>query len=436
MLTQESPGRQIIKIRQEIIDAKKASEVVKQKLITRQQDKLGTWAELISNRNVKILEQLRKNETTIDWAARSLFSVAVRPLVGAGMGTVGGILFGDEETDLMYWATAGAVAGQMQKMIARSAKFGTKLEKGKILGVIDRELTQLTLQKVRDLMSATSATKLDSYGGATREIGKMLFREVDSPVSQKSAIAIADQMQRHFFRKVDKIFKPYNNDEIAWAISINRGKQLTKETPKRVEELSIKVKNYIDEFKSLSEGAGFFPKKELDDYFPRVLDWDVIKKDEKAFIKTVKEIYESLGVKGKVTRKYLDGGVLNPNYGKLRSQVAAESYYAGHKTSGDSVFNAAVLKEMFSKSTAGVSKSGKKFIYAPVSEHITHQRALQGPYKLVEEVLEKKGYLVNDGKNILTRIANDSVKSIAFARQFGTHGELLQPFFQRIKDKY
>ena len=436
MLKQEAPGKQIINIRQQILDAKKASEAVKQKLITTQQGKLDTWAKLVSNRNTKILEQLRKNETTIDWAARSLFSATVRPLVGAGMGTVGGILFGDEETDLMYWAAAGAVAGQMQKMIAKSAKFGTKLEKGKILGVIDRELTQLTLQKVRDLMSATSATKLDSYGGATREIGKMLFREVDSPVSQKSAIAIADQMQRYFFRKVDRIFKPYNDAEIAAAISINRGKQLTKETPKRVEELSIKVKDYIDEFKNLSEGAGFFPKKDIDDYFPRVLDWDAIKKDEKAFIKTVKEIYESLGVKGKVTRKYLDGDVLNPNYGKLRSQVAAESYYAGHKTAGDSVFNAAVLKEMFSKSTSGVSKSGKKFIYAPVSEHITHQRALQGPYKLVEEVLEKKGYLVNDGKNILTRIANDSVKSIAFARQFGTHGELLQPFFQRIRDKY
>ena len=428
MLKQEPLGKQIINIRQEIIDAKKASEIVKTDLIKKQQDKLGKWAELISNRNVKILEQLQKNESNIDWAVRSLFSVAVRPLVGAGMGTVGGILFGDEQTDLMHWAAVGAVAGQMQKMIARSSKFGTNANKGKILGVLDREVTQLTLQKVRDLMSATSATKLDSYGGATKEIGKMLFREVDSPVSQKSAIAIADQMERVYFKKIDSIFKPYTDDEIAAAISINRGKQLTNETPKRVEELSVKIKNYIDEFKNLTEGAGFFPKKDIGDYFPRVLNWDAIKKDEKAFIKTIKEIYESLGVKGTIAS--------GPNKNRLRSQVAAESYFAGHKNAGDSVFNAAVLKEMFAKSTSGVSKKGNKFIYAPVSEHITHQRALQGPYKLVEEVLEKQGYLVNDGKNILTRIANDSVKSIAFARQFGTHGELLQPFFQRIRDKY
>lgn len=45
---------------------------------------------------------------------------------------------------------------------------------------------------------------------------------------------------------------------------------------------------------------------------------------------------------------------------------------------------------MFAKSTSGVSKEGNKFIITPVSEHITKERALKGPYKLVEEVLEKK----------------------------------------------
>ena len=59
-----------------------------------------------------------------------------------------------------------------------------------------------------------------------------------------------------------------------------------------------------------------------------------------------------------------------------------------------------------------------------------------GPYKLVEEVLEKKGYLVNDARAILSNVVNDSVKSIAFARQFGTNGELLTPLMQQIKNKY
>jgi hypothetical protein len=428
MLKQVPLGKQIINIRNKIIEAKKASELVKKDLIGKQQDKLKQWSELVAKRQTKILEALRKDETKIDWAVRGLLSATVRPLVGAGAGTVGGILFGDEETDLMYWAAAGAMAGQMQKMIQRSAKFGTNLEKGKILGLIDREMTQLTMQRVRDFMSATSASKLNSYGGATEKISKMLFREVDSPVQEKSVIAVAEQMQRYFNRKAYDITKNYSGAELAEANSILRGRQITKDTSERVITLSKNVRSYIDEFKNLSESAGFFPAKELDDYFPRVLNWDVVKKDEKAFVKTVKEIYESLGMKGTVA-----SGV---NKGKLRSQVAAENYLHGHRTSGDSVFNSAVLKQMFKDSKSGVSKEGNKFIYTPVTDHITHKRALQGPYKKVEQILENKGYLVNDTRNILNSLTNDSVKSIAFARQFGTNGELLQPLFLQIRNKY
>jgi hypothetical protein len=413
MLPQESLGKQIINIRNEIIDAKKASEEAKKILINTQSKKLDKWGELVANRNIKILEALKKNETKFDWAVRGLLSATIRPLVGAGMGATGGILFGDEETDLMYWIAAGAMAGQMQKMVQRSSKFGTNLEKGKVLGIIDREFTQLTMQKVRDLMSGTSASKLNSYGGATEKISKMLFREVDSPVQEKSAIAVAEQMQKYYFRKISNITKGYTDDEIAAAVSINRGKQLTKDTPTNIEKLSTDLRNYMDEFKSLYNDSGFYSKKEIADYFPRLLDYDVIKKDEKAFLETLEGIFKSL--------KYKD------------PKKAAERYYQGHTTSGDTVLNASVLKEILS----GKDKlTNRNFIKTPVSDHIEKERTLVGPYKLVEEVLEKKGYLVNDARAILSNVVNDSVKSIAFARQFGTNGELLTPLMQQIKNKY
>jgi len=69
-----------------IIDARKQSEITKKKLITRQQEKLGKWSELVAKRDTKILEELRKSEGTIDWAVRSLLSATVKPLVGAGAG--------------------------------------------------------------------------------------------------------------------------------------------------------------------------------------------------------------------------------------------------------------------------------------------------------------------------------------------------------------
>ena len=412
MLPQETLGKQIINIRNEIIDAKKASEAAKKILIDKQSKKLDTWSKLVANRNTKILEALKKNETKFDWAVRGLLSATVRPLVGAGMGATGGILFGDEETDLMYWIAAGAMAGQMQKMVQRSSKFGTNLEKGKVLGIIDREFTQLTMQKVRDLMSGTSASKLNSYGGATEKISKMLFREVDSPVQEKSAIAVAEQMQRYYFRKINKITTGYTDDEIAAAVSINRGKQLTKDTPTNVEKLSTDLRNYMDEFKSLYNDSGFYSKKEIADYFPRLLDYDAIKKDEKAFLETLEGIFKSL--------KYKD------------PKKAATRYYEGHTTSGDTVLNASVLKDIM----GGNTLKNRNFIKTPISDHIEKERTLVGPYKLVEEVLEKKGYLVNDARSILSNVVNDSVKSIAFARQFGTNGELLTPLMQQIKNKY
>ena len=412
MLPQETLGKQIINIRNEIIDAKKISEEAKKVLINTQSKKLDKWGELVANRNVKILEALKKNETKFDWAVRGLLSATVRPLVGAGMGATGGILFGDEETDLMYWIAAGAMAGQMQKMVQRSSKFGTNLEKGKVLGIIDREFTQLTMQKVRDLMSGTSASKLNSYGGATEKISKMLFREVDSPVQEKSAIAVAEQMQRYYFRKINKITTGYTDDEIAAAVSINRGKQLTKDTPTNVEKLSTDLRNYMDEFKSLYNDSGFYSKKEIADYFPRLLDYDAIKKDEKAFLETLEGIFKSL--------KYKD------------PKKAATRYYEGHTTSGDTVLNASVLKDIM----GGNTLKNRNFIKTPISDHIEKERTLVGPYKLVEEILEKKGYLVNDARAILSNVVNDSVKSIAFARQFGTNGELLTPLMQQIKNKY
>ena len=63
MLKQVPLGKQIINIRNKIIEAKKASEIVKKDLITKQQDKLKQWSELVAKRQTKILEALRKDET-------------------------------------------------------------------------------------------------------------------------------------------------------------------------------------------------------------------------------------------------------------------------------------------------------------------------------------------------------------------------------------
>ena len=55
MLKQEPLSKQIVNIRNQIIDAKKASEAAKKILIDKQAKKLDKWSELVANRNTKIL---------------------------------------------------------------------------------------------------------------------------------------------------------------------------------------------------------------------------------------------------------------------------------------------------------------------------------------------------------------------------------------------
>ena len=48
------------------------SNVVEQILIDKQSKKLDKWSELVANRNTKILEALKKDETKIDWSISQL----------------------------------------------------------------------------------------------------------------------------------------------------------------------------------------------------------------------------------------------------------------------------------------------------------------------------------------------------------------------------
>ena len=419
MVGQESIGKQIMSIRSKLNEATKTLEKNKAEIYKTQQPKIKKYAELIAKRDGLILEKLRATESNIDWAVRNVLSVSVKPLIGGATGLTAGVLFGDEDTKLMNWFTAGAVMGATQKYIQGSKKFVLG-DKNKILGIIDSEATKYTLQEIRALTASTSSTKLEAYGGATEQVGKLLLETIDSSVSQKSVVANADRLSREFTTKAYNLVKPYTAEEQVAAISIVRGKQLTKDTPAKVEELATGIKNYLEDFKKVYNDAGFFSKTEIQDYFPRVFNWEKINTNPDAFKKTLEGIFTSLKYK-------------NP-------KKAAETYFQGHRNNTDSVFNREILAEIFtgSRKIPGVTKSkyGKEFVYTPISEHISQERSLNGSYKLVEEVLEKNGYLVNDAASILTNIVNKSMKSIAFTRQFGENGQLLKPFFEQIKRKY
>ena len=435
----KSGVQQIVELRNNLQASRKAFEKEKARLIERQSNKLLRYYQLEGKRTAKIIEQIQLTDNFAQKAYKALMANVTKPLVGGVVGAGANILFGEEE-DFWKFVAAGAFFGATQKAIQSSKKFQIG-DKQKIFKFIDNDAAKFTLQKARELTSGTSYTKLKSFGGATERFGRLFLRGVDDPLQEKSVAAQAAAMERFYLRKLDDMVGDATQVEQAQAISIARGNtELSKTASAKVKKLSVDIKNYLDEFKTLYNQSGFFSPRDIDNYFPRQLNWDKIDADEKAALKVITKIYEDLGVKGRVTNRFLSDKVTpNPNYNRLKSEVAAENYLKGHKNGYNSVINANAWKDLVADSnykSAQRKLSEKELIYTPVSDHIIHQRSLNGPYKIVEEVLEKNGFLINDVRDTLGKLVNDSVKSIAFARKFGKNGELLKPLVQEIRGKY
>ena len=435
----KSGVQQIVELRNNLQAARKAFEKEKARLVTRQSEKLLRYYQLEGKRTAKIIEQIQLTDNFAQKAYKALMVNITKPLMGGAVGAGGNILFGEEE-DFWKFVAAGAFFGATQKAIQSSKKFQIG-DKQKIYKFIDSDAAKFTLQKVRELTSGTSYTKLKSFGGATERFGRLFLRGVDDSIQDKSVAAQADAMERYFLRKLDDMVGDATQVEQAQAIAIARGNiELQKTASAKVKKLSVDIKDYLDEFKTLYNQSGFFSPRDIDNYFPRQLNWDKIDADEKFATKVITKIYEDLGVKGRITNKFLSDKVTpNPNYNRLKSEVAAENYLRGHKNGYNSVINANAWKDLVADSnykTAQRKLSEKELIYTPVSDHIIHQRTLNGPYKIVEEVLEKNGFLINDVRDTLGKLVTDSVKSVAFARKFGKNGELLKPLIQEIRGKY
>ena len=347
----------------------------------------------------------------------------VRPVLGGAMGGGMNVLaspFGiADEDDFWTWVGVGTALGVAQKRIEVSTKLGT-VAKNKFKNWIETDATKLTLQYVREKLSATTFTKLKSFGGVTEKIGRLLLRGVDDPIAEKSVISQAEGMQRYFFRKAAEMVKGISQTDQAAAVSIVRGNQILEaNSAPHVKKLAVNIKNYLDEFKALYTQSGFVSPKDVDNYFPRLLNWDKIDSNMKAAEAIFAKIY-------KTTYGLSDD----------KAAKAAKAYLTGHINGDSSVINAALWRDVVTGSELGVVRKGKSFVFTPLSDHIIHKRTLDGPYQTVEKILEQNGLLVNDVSAVLSKVVNDSVKSISFARKFGKDGELLYPLIKDITKKY
>jgi len=421
----KAEGKKILDLRQQIKDSRVAWKKTEQRLIERQTKKLNKYYKLEGERIAAILEELELKTGMGGKFLKAVLANLTRPLVGGATGgasNVGaGVMGYDVEDNFWGWVAAGSALGFAQKSIQNSKAIPLG-DKKKYLKFIDSHAVQFTFQKLRELTAGTTVTKLASFGGASEKIGRLLLRQVDDPLAEKSAIAQAESMERYFMRKASELIKNSTPEEQGLAISINRGNtELAKTANPKVKELASNLKGWMDEFKVLYNKSGFYSPRELDNYFPRVLNWAVINQD-----------------RTKATKIFT--GIFKNNYkvNDKKAKEMAENYIT--KSEGglpSSVFDAGQLEKfVMSYGSAPARRKGADFVNTPISDHITKNRSLQGDYKIVEEVLEKNNLLINDLSIILPKIVQDSVKSIAFARTFGKGGQLLKPLLTEIQKKY
>jgi len=434
-------SKTISALRQELKDAKKIADDKLKKLNEQSSSRVNKYYELEGKRAAAIIEQINATDNFAQKALKAVMANITRPLAFGAVGGGANVLFGEED-DFWTWVGAGAAFGAAQKGIMSSKKFNIG-QKNEINGWLISDATTFTLAKVRALLAGTNFAKLSAYGGPLEKFARLTMRGIDDSIASKSVLAEEMKMTNLWNNRINKTFKnektgiDFLPDEIAQAISINRGnKEVLKTVTPEVKKLADNIKSFTEDFQKFAKEAGYISPQKIEDYFPRVLDYakiDASKESRKATEKIIADIYRSLGVSGKIKNKK------SPNYGKDKADVYAVNYLEGHKNNFDSVLNNEVWNSMVTGTTykgAARGEGAKSLVYTPVSDHITHRRSLMGPYEKVEKILEQNNLLINDGKQILNKLVQDTVKSVAFSRKFGANGQGIRNIIKEIQEKY
>ncbi len=407
------------------------AEIAREKAFDKAQTELWKKNSLISKkviddtvkRDVLFLEKLWKEKSLTEKTAQVVLSASIRPLMGAATAYGFGKLWGPDDANLNNWMLVGATLGGISKGI-QASKVIPGASKSTIQNLLYRDGTKYAFQKVRELTSTTTSTKLASIGGSTEKIGLQLLEGIDSSFAKSSVTQKADNLLRQWQLRTANVNRPYSLDEQAAALSVIRGSKA--KVSNRVKTLAGKLEKELQDFKQLREEAGIFSLNEdktsksfgklmeVKNYFPRVYDWSKIKEDPKKFEKVIIGIFKSLGrtdAQAKSEAASFSKSLLNQD-DTIINQLDIDNYVQG------------ITKKI------GVLKKN------PLSEHITKARILEGPYAKVEKVLEDGGYLVNNANDVLFNLYNRSMKSIAFAERFGNKGQMLKPYIDSIMKKY
>ena len=162
---------------------KKAFDKAQTKLWKSQAEAAKKNIDLVAQRDVQFLEKLWKEKALYEKTAQVVLSASVRPLMGAAVGYGFGKLWGPDDANLNKWMLIGASLGATHKLV-QASKILPGQSKSMLQRLLYRDATKIAFQKVRELTSTTTSSKLASIGGETEKIGLQLLETIDSSLAK------------------------------------------------------------------------------------------------------------------------------------------------------------------------------------------------------------------------------------------------------------
>ena len=175
--------------------------------------------------------------------------------MGAAVGYGFGKLWGPDDANLNKWMLIGASLGATHKLV-QASKILPGQSKSMLQRLLYRDATKIAFQKVRELTSTTTSSKLASIGGETEKIGLQLLETIDSSLAKFSAAQRSDNLRRQWMMRAANIVRPYSQAEEALALSVVRGSKEKVST--RVQTLANKLEKELIAFRKLHNDAGIF----------------------------------------------------------------------------------------------------------------------------------------------------------------------------------
>jgi len=371
--------------------------------------KFNEMTDMRTKAQIEIAELMYKNKS---FTAKA-FEVAVRPMFGTLMMGGAGIALDADDSQLYTLMAIGFGSGALSKKLKHNTFLPQEVKKDVMKSVFKRNVA-FTLRHIDVSFSGTLATKLKALGPETGQFSDMMFHQFKAKGARQLAVEERSNLAyNHWMMTLyDDVLQTTSKETQTSAVKILRGYAKAGDNTDEAKALAGRFKDFFDDYKAYHNDVDIRAITELDNYFPREYNFDLITKDGKAFKDVLAFIHTKQNPKA-----------TTEDAQKYANQFIKNFYLNSNKT------------------VSSINKEGKQVLDTlPFIKHLQKERELHGTIKIegvdvqVEEILEP--WLKNDPAEILSNMVRESTKTVEFARTWGAKGELLGRLRKKIHDKY